>query len=246
MITGGYDKLVEIARDNVCSVHKTSLEVAWDKKQWVLACGGDGGHYPDSVSRNPSLTQLYKQGEELPGYIEDKIKQRQRREAMPKNTEAQGVKLWLVPTKDLASGQLMTPEQVQGVIAYAGKYHLDPERGHVVLMYGKPYFTIDAYLYHARQTGTEYSLESRPMTGPELDLYKLGATDVGWLAVITFVKTGEKFTGTGIVTYQEITEPSKHDPNVPAAPVVAKHPQLLCQKRAEWQALRRVFPIGGE
>ncbi len=83
------------------------------------------------------------------------------------------------------------------------------------------------------------------MTGPELDLYKLGATDHGWIATATFVKTGETFIGLGVVTYAEMTEESKRHPGQLASPVVASHPWLLGQKRAEWQALRRAFPIGG-
>lgn len=246
MITGEYDKLVEIAKFNVCSVHKTPLEVAWDKKQWGLRCGGNGGHFPDAVTHNPSLTQLYKEGVALPSPIEDNIKRSQRRKSKVENRGDKITKFALVPQTDLGTGQLLLPEVIRGLVAYADKYHLNPELGHVVLMYGKPYITIDGYLYHARQSGAAYSLESRPISGDEHDAYMLGSTDHGWLATVTILNTREEYTGLGIVTLREINEPSKHDPNIPAHPVVANNPQLLCQKRAEWQALRRAFPIGGE
>lgn len=81
MITGEHDRLAEIAKYNVCAQHKTSLEIAWHDKQWVLRCGGDGGHYPDAVTRQLSLTEGYKAGEELPSFIEDNIKKEVRNES---------------------------------------------------------------------------------------------------------------------------------------------------------------------
>jgi hypothetical protein len=246
MITGEHDKLKEIAKFNVCSVHKTPLEIAWYQKQWVLRCGGDGGHFPDAVTRQLSLTEGLKAGEELPEPIKSNvIKGAQRRRKMQekgKKTEEYG----LMPLTDLGTNAALVPENIKLLVKYAEKCKLDPWLGHVVLMYSKPYITIDGYLYYARKSGKEYSLESRPMTSDEKETYMLGATDHGWIARVAFPKTGETFVGTGIVTYAEMTEPSKRDLNMPAHPVVAAHPWQLGQKRAEWQALRRAFPIGGE
>ena len=84
------------------------------------------------------------------------------------------------------------------------------------------------------------------MTTEEVELHHLGATDHSWIATCSIPKTGEKFIGTGIVTYAEMTEMSEKRPDTLAHPVVAAHPWQLGQKRAEWQALRRAFPIGGE
>jgi len=56
--------------------------------------------------------------------------------------------------------------------------------------------------------------------------------------------TDQWFGGIGIVTQEEMTEPSKRHPDQLRSPVVAKHPWQLAQKRAEWQAMRRAFPIG--
>ncbi len=246
MITGEHDKLAEIAKYNVCAQHKTPLEIAWHEKQWVLRCGGDAGHYPDAVTRQLSLTEGYKAGEELPSFIEDNIKKRQRRKTMQQDRTKKAEQFGLIPRTDLGTGELLLPELITALVEYAEKYKLDPERGHVVLMYFKPYITIDGYLYHARQTGKEYSLESRPMTTMEKENYMLGATDHGWIAQVVFTKTGETFVGIGVVTYAEMTTESKRHPGTLASPVVAAHPWLLGQKRAEWQALRRAFPIGGE
>jgi hypothetical protein len=246
MITGEHDYLVNLAKFNVCAEHKTPLEVAWYNKQWCLRCGGDGGHYPDAVTRQLSLTQGLKAGEELPEPIKSNvIKGAQRRRRMQGKGQ-QFKEYGLMPLTDLGTNAMLVPEEAELLIKYAEKCKLDAWLGHVCLMYGKPYITIDGYLYHARKSGKEYSLESRPMTTVEKDQYMLGATDHGWIAVLRFPRTGETFTGTGIVTYAEMTEPGKRDPNSLAHPVVAAHPWQLGQKRAEWQALRRGFPIGGE
>lgn len=149
-----------------------------------------------------------------------------------------------VPNKDLATGDLLAPEQVKALMDYAFKYNLDPFRGHLVLMYGKPYITIDGYLFHARQQRVAYNLRSRPMTTEEEKLYKVEPTGHGWLATIEFIESGNTFNGTGIVTYEEMTARSPRDETKLRSPVVAAHPWQLAQKRAEWQALRRGFPIG--
>jgi len=246
MITGEHDKLAEIARYNVCSVHKTPLEIAWHDKQWVLRCGGDGGHYPDAVTRQLSLTEELKTGEYIDEPIRSNIIKGARRRRMQEGKSKQLAEYGLMPTYDLGTGGPLELSQLELLVGYAKKCKLDPWLGHVVLMYGKPYVTLDGYLYHAFELHKPYTLESRPMTTKENEEYKLGATDHGWIAKVHFTQAGEEFTGIGIVTYSEITTPSKRDPNIPAAPVVAAHPQLLGQKRAEWQALRRAFPIGGE
>jgi len=246
MITGEYDKLVEIAKFNVCSEHKTPLEVAWVNKSWVLRCGADGGHFPDAVTRQLSLSEELKAGVELPEPIRSNVIKGGRKRRMQQDKETKSFEYGLMPRADLGTGVLVAPDQVELLVKYAEKGKLDPWLGHVVLMYGKPYITIDGYIYHARQSGAHYSLMSRPMSGNEHDAYRLGATDYGWLAEVHIIDTQETYSGVGIVTLKEIEEPSKHDPNVPAHPVVANNPQLLCQKRAEWQALRRAFPIGGE
>lgn len=246
MIKGDYDKLKKLSQYNVCSEHHTPLIVAWHsvEKAWVLRCGH--GHYPDSITRQPSLTSLYKQGEELPSYIEDNIKRKQGGKAMTNETQRKGTRYWLVPTADLGTGQLLTPEYIKALVEYARKYDLDPERGHVVMMYGQPYFTIDAYLYHANRTGQSFSMDSRPLSDDELKQYRAPENAMVWVCIIRFSDTGETFRGYGVVTEAEITAKSDKHPEQLRSPVVAAHPQLLAQKRAEWQTLRRAFPIGGE
>lgn len=246
MIKGDFDYLKKLSQYNVCSEHDTPLVVAWHAVEngWVLRCGE--GHYPDAITRQASLTGLFRQGVELPSYIEDNIKKSIRGRAMTQGKKSTSIRNWLVPTADLGTGEVLPPAIIQALVDYAHRYKLDPERAHVVIMYGKPYITIDGYLYHANRSGKPYTLASRPMTAEEVAQYKISDTDYAWIAELSVIDTGQLFTGLGIVTYDEMTETSKKNPDQLRSPVVAKHPWQLAQKRSEWQALRRAFPIGGE
>jgi len=246
MIKGDYERLMDIAKINVCAEHKTPLEVGWHGPDhtWVLRCGH--GHDPDVVTRQLSLTEEYKAGEELPGHIEDKVKKGIRRRTMEQGLKPTAMTIGGIPAADLATGEILPIEVVKALVDYAHKYKLDPARGHVVLMYSKPYITIDGYLFYARQSGKHYTLQSRSMTTEELEQYKIGPTDHGWLAKAILTDTGDEFTGVGVITYEEMTAKSPRDQDKLRSPVVAAHPWQLAQKRAEWQALRRAFPIGGE
>lgn len=246
MIKGDYERLVDLAKHNMCAEHKTPLEVAWygDEKCWVLRCGED--HYPDAITRQLSLTEEFKIGGELPAHIEDKVKKGMRKRQMQQGKESTEARYWLVPKADLGTGELLLPELLKALVEYARKYDLDPERGHVVLMYGKPYITIDGYLYHANKENIPYSLESRPLDEDELKGFKAKENAHTWLSKVKYIKTGQEFVGYGVVTEEEMTAKSPRDANKLRSPVVAAHPWQLAQKRAEWQALRRAFPIGGE
>ena len=244
MIKGDYEKLKDLASRNVCSEHRTPLVVAWygPEKTWVLRCGHD--HYPDAITRQLSLTEMHKAGEPLPGYIEDNVKKRMGRQAMEQGKQPTDAKMAMVPQLDLATGQLLLPKEVKSLIDYAEHYDLDPYRGHVVLMYGKPYITIDGYLYHAYRVNLPYTLTSRPLSEVERKPYQLPEGVHAWLAEVIKGYSKSSFTGLGIVTQEEMTAKSPRDASKLRSPVVAAHPWQLAQKRAEWQALRRAFPIG--
>ena len=244
MITGDYRELKDLAARHICQEHGTPLVVAWfpQESTYVLRCGQ--GHYPDMITRQLSLTEMYKQGEELPSFIEDKIERRLKIQAMVQQRKPVDAQFALVPQTDLATGQLLLPEEVKSLVLYAEKYDLDPHRGHVVLMYGKPYITLDGYLYHAFMTSKPYQLNSRPLTEDEKLQYMVPLTDHCWLAEVKTFQPQGLFTGIGIVTKEEMEAKSPRDANKLRSPVVAAHPWQLAQKRAEWQALRRAFPIG--
>jgi len=244
MIKGEYDYLRNLAGINVCAEHGTPLVVATHPTDacYVLRCGEN--HYPDTIRRIPSLTEEYKQGTLPSGPIAENIKKRSRKQAMSTNRQLQTSVLGDLPKADLATGEMLAPDQVHALMTYAQKYGLDPYRGHVVVMYGKPYIGLDGYLYHASRTGKPYKLESRPLDSDERQTYQIDEGDHAWLCNIVIDDNKRVVTGLGIVTQEEIGAKSTKHPEKLRSPVVAAHPHLLAQKRAEWQGMRRAFPIG--
>lgn len=214
--------LRRICETHVCPEHGHTLCTAWHagENSYIIRCSE--GHFPEEVTR------------ELTPIEEHKAGKREAHEPLQS----------LLPKTDLATGELLVPEIIKGLMAYAHKYELDPYRGHVVLMYGKPYITIDGYLYHANRTGAAYTLESKPLDKAERKSYQVSDSDHVWQAKVILTETGTFFTGLGIVTKDEMEAKSPRDETKFRSPVVAAHPWQLAQKRAEWQALRRAFPIG--
>ncbi|OGN97544.1 MAG: hypothetical protein A2Y89_06675 [Chloroflexi bacterium RBG_13_51_18] len=246
MITGKSEELTAMADSNVCGECDGRLTVAWDDKLSLhyLKCGKCGP--AKTIKRIPDLTEAYKQGESLPPAIEDRVEKNLAKRQAKQQALAGVVTMGGIPATDLGTGELLLPETIQRLAVYARHYGLDPARGHACLMYGKPYFTLDAYLYHAHEVDNPYRLESRPLNKQEREDYQIPEGAHAWVAQVTVIETGAYLTGLGIVTAEEMAEKSRRDPSKLAAPVVAKHPWLLAQKRGEWQAMRRAFPIGGE
>ncbi|GAI81447.1 unnamed protein product, partial [marine sediment metagenome] len=237
MIKGEYDYLKALADINECAEHGTPLLVATHptEAQYVLRCGHD--HYPDTIRRIPSLTEEFKQDTLPSGPIEDNIKKRSRKKAMSTNKQLQTSVLGDLPKADLATGEMLAPDQVHALMTYAQKYGLDPYRGHVVVMYGKPYIGLDGYLYHANRTGKPYGINSRPLTESERKDYQIPEGAHAWIAQVLLPDPDRYFPGLGIVTQHEIEARSTKHPEQLRSPVVAAHPQLLAQKRAEWQGM---------
>ena len=244
MIKGEYDYLKALAEVNECAEHGKPLVVATHpvNATYVLRCGE--GEYPDRIRHIPSLTEEFKQGTLPDGPIADNILRRSRKQAMSTNKQLQTSVLGDLPRADLATGEMLAPEVVVALTKYAKKYDLDPYRGHVVIMYGKPYIGLDGYLYHANRSGKSYQLNTRPLTANERKTYQVPEGAHAWLATVKFTKASGEFVGLGIVTQAEMEAKSTKHPEQLRSPVVAAHPWQLAQKRAEWQALRRGFPIG--
>ncbi len=222
MITGTSEELEEMVQNSACPEHGPKLCVAWHagEKAYVVRCSE--GHFPEEVTKQLTPTQEFKQGKREPV----------------------GVGLNLLPKADLATGELLNPDMVHALISYAEKYGLDPYRSHVYIMYSKPYIGLDGYLYHANKEKIPYQLRSRPLNEEERKTYHIGESDHAWTCEVVLPLTNQSFTGLGIVTMDEITAKSKKVPTQLRSPVVAAHPRQLAQKRAEWQAMRRAFPIG--
>lgn len=244
MITGEYEQLKDLADNNQCAADSGVLSVAWHQEKgcYYLRCGVCGE--TKGIKRVLGLLEAHKAGEELPPAIKDKVTRRPAKKPPAPAPAPLAEKVEGVPTTDLGTGELLTWDQLEFLVKYAVQYGLDPRRGHVCMMYSKPYITIDGYLYHAKDTDEPYILDSRPLSEDEKKLYMFELDSHAWIATLSNIRTGAYKTGLGVVTKAETEEKSKRDPERLAAPVVARHPWQLAQKRAEWQALRREFPIG--
>lgn len=246
MITGDHDMLTNLCKTHKCPEHDNPLNVVWDGKlnKYVLKCGA--GHYPDEVTPCRTVSEDYRQTDEIPEPVKSKIENKRMQREMAKPKALAYDKLTLVKQVDLGDGKLLTQDQVHGLVAYAERYGLDAYRGHVVMYHGAPYIGLDGYLYKANCSGHPYQLLSRPLNRSEREDYQVADGSHAWLSTVVLNEGRSTFSGIGIVTREEMTERSKNNPDHFASPVVARHPWQLAQKRSEWQALRRAFPIGEE
>ncbi len=209
---------------------------------YLIACGG--GHYPEEVTPKTTLTQAYKQDALPEGPVKDHVKQgaERRRGGLPATVD--GSPLGLMPSTDFGDGTNITIQELGRAVDYAERTDLDIRLGHVCLYYGRPYPTIDGYLYHARRSKRPYKLVTFPLTDAERIQYQVGPLDYAWKCKLYLLPNEGEFSGIGIVTDEERMEMSKNDPSKHRSPVVFNKPWQLSQKRAEWQALKRAFPLG--
>ncbi len=224
MIKGSKNELDQIIQKCGCPEHPdAALTVCWDaaENSHVIRCRD---HYPEEVKPLPTRTEEYKRGE----------------------LEVVDKSFTLMPRADLETGEVLSAERVHALVAYAERYGLDPARGHVVIMHGLPYIGLDGYLFYARAHHIPYSLTGRPLTQDEMTslLYEVG--DLGWKSTVTRHDTGTVCEGLGFVTKADREKKSINKPDKLRYPVVADKPVNMVIKRADWQALRRTFPIGEE
>lgn len=238
-----YQEQVELARTNTCAECGGTLVVGWDKEQQthIARCSKIATH--KGYTRILSPPEAYDAG--APQLDAERLQVAAKRGQVPGH-QTTGPTQVLVPRtlrEDLQTGLALNRDAVAALIAYAQDYGLDPYRGHVCLMYGEPYITLDGYLYVANQSKWPYRLASHPLSAEEQRAYLVKEGEHAWLCELTLLDTGQLVTGLGIVTVEEMTEMSKKHPDQLRSPVVAVHPQIMAQKRAEWQALRRAFPL---
>jgi hypothetical protein len=244
MIKGDYEKLAVIAHENVCAKCGSALSVATLPGEgcFVLRCTCP--EPTEAVRHNPTNSESHRQGVDMEigkTPLEERTRLAKIKQPNPIPKEQA---LALLPKKDLGDFSVLTHSQVQALIDYADQYGLDPYRGHVVMYFGAPYIGLDGYLFKAHQSGKLFNLNSKPMSQEERTLYMVGEGDHAWLSEVHLHEGNQTFSGVGIVTAAEMAEHSTKSPEKLRSPVVAAHPWLLAQKRAEWQALRRAFPIG--
>ena len=150
----------------------------------------------------------------------------------------------LLPKQDTATGVVISSEQMQGLVKFAESVSLKAYLGHVCLYFGKPYITIDGYYYLKNVMHLGFAVATAPMTPEERISYMVTEGSHAYLARALTRGGDEIARGIGIVTAEEINEPSRKHPEQFAAPVVHNKPQIMAEKRAEWQLMQKMIPLG--
>ena len=149
-------------------------------------------------------------------------------------------------TRDVATGSNLSPAQIQELVAFAGSVGLMAYLGHVCLYFGKPYVTIDGYYYRKATNHLPFAVSCLPMTDEERKSYQVTEGSHAFIARALSAGGDELNRGVGIITPEEMSEKSARNPEHFAAPLLHDKPQRMAEKRAEWQLLRKMIPLGLE
>lgn len=233
-----FEMLREYEGTHVCAQCGARLVTIWNEDKAVsqLVCSKEHAHI--GVKRIESNTTLLKRGEldtvHRPGTQADLEKSA----TDGRNTYS------LAPTKDVATGAVITAPQFTGLISFAASVGLKAELGHVCLYFGQPYITIDGYYYHKNRTGAAWAVLTAPMTKSERISYQITEGSHAFIARALTAGGDELARGIGIITPEEMNEKSAKHPEHFAAPIVHDKPQRMAEKRAEWQLLKKMVPLG--
>ena len=233
-----YEMLRAAEKTHVCAQCGANLVTIWDDAQAIskLVCSKTNSHR--GAKEILSDTQVVKRGEldtvSGPGAQADIEKAIQ---------QGGGVKT-LLADADIATGKILTSQQILGLIKFADSLDLRAFLGHVCLYRGLPYVTIDGYYYRKHAMRLGFAVLTDPMTTQERQSYQVGEGDHAFLARAMTLGGDEIGRGIGIVTKEEMNEKSRRDPSKFSAPVVHDKPQRMAEKRAEWQLLKKMVPLG--
>ncbi|KKL77301.1 hypothetical protein LCGC14_2036200, partial [marine sediment metagenome] len=153
-----YEEMRAMEQTHVCAQCGGRLSTKWDpgKSFYRLGCGRDPNH--QGFSRIPSAE------EELQRGLAPASNMSKEDHRVFEGQFEQRIGPSLLPKADLETGQALEQGQLQGLIAWAEVVSLRPYLGHVAIMRGKPYVTIDGYYYLARRRGRSLSIGVRPAT----------------------------------------------------------------------------------
>jgi hypothetical protein len=235
-----YAALRELEKTHVCATCGANLVTVWNDERAVsrLVCAKDHAH--KGVKLILSNTTLLKRGE-----LDTQHRAGTQADMEKAITQGEGVTS-LAPLKDVATGDKLTLIQVSALANFATSVGLKAPLGHVCLYYGNPYVTIDGYYYLKNKGALKFAVCCMPMDQDERFAYQVTEGSHAFIARAISLGGDELNRGIGIITPEEMSEKSKKNPEHFAAPIVHDKPQRMAEKRAEWQLLKKMIPLGAE
>ncbi len=148
-----------------------------------------------------------------------------------------------LPQADAGSGQILTPDIVQALIAWCDRYGLDPWAGHVCVLYSKPFVTEKGAAYWASQQ-TDYDGYDVASVSPEEAVilgFPQGA--VVWRCHVFIKGRSHPTTEYGAVTLEEQAEArQRYGAKAQYLPIL-RSPSHQARARAVRRALSLAFPL---
>ena len=235
-----YEGQKQIVRTHICLDCGSGLVLVHDPATGgpTIRCGQDKSHLEYRLPQGPE--EKIRRGEYPQGATE------RDKQALEAAVGRNLVQEDLYLSKDLESGEAVLASLRVLALALADKVGLHADLGHICIYRGKPRITIDGYYYHAARQHVPVRVGTRPLTLLERQDYQIEEGNHAWIARGFIRGEDQQITGLGIVTAAEITERSRKHPDQLRSPVVAKNPQRMAEKRAEWQCLRKLVPLGIE
>lgn len=232
-----YEQMRAMEKTHICVQCEGMLTTIWDAENncYRICCGNEPTH--NGIARKPTVVESLARGQldkaVGPGAQKD-IEQLARR--LPQRFN-------LVPKTDVQTGAVLSPDDITALDEFAQSIGLNIYLGHVELYFGKPRVSIDGYYYLAKKQRKDVSVLALPAVTEDYEKYKVAkeyyfSIAKGWVGG----KEAHE-VGLGIVTMDEIAEMSKKNPSQKRSPIVAKFPQRMAEKRAEWQLLRKLIPL---
>lgn len=240
MTTDSYLYLRDLVNSHKCGECGGELVLAWDGDldSYIARCGTNPSH--KGFQRALSFTKARRQGVAIPPEIEAQIKRKEAR------MEEKAVGFTIPEKTDRGSGSQLSLEQTRALITWASNLGLRAELGHVCLMYGQPYPTVDGLMYHAKQKDPNMRYVLYYTSRQERQEIGLAEGDYAVRCRVGN-KDGEVIAERmGIVRASELTEESSKTPGQKRYPIVAAKPLEMAENRALWDALSDAFPLGIE
>ena len=232
-----YKEMRQLETTHHCARCGGRLATIWDDGQAIhrLVCGTDHSH--QGIKRLPTASEALAQGglDELAGPGAQKDLEQLARK-LPDRFN-------LLPKADVETGKPLTPADITALDAFAQSIGLNIYLGHVILYYGEPRVSIDGYYYLAKRQGRHIEVLALPAKADEYERYHVDTKSYFYIA--RGWEDGKELhdIGIGIISQEETTEQSKKTPGRLRYPIVAKFPQRMTEKRAEWQLLRKLLPL---